>query len=198
MGKRACAAPKRAHTATCYAEIRKVVKRGTKGAHPFKVAAGATRAGAIGPAGGLTAGDLGTAYGLITTGGHGQTVAIVDAYNDPNINADLQAFDSHYGLAACSTTNGCLRVINQSGGTALPAHDTQGWSVEESLDVETVHSVCQGCKIVLVEANSPANSDLATAENKAVGYGATEVSNSFGEPESGGGQLPARSTTTAP
>ena len=55
--------------------------------------------------------------------------------------------------------------------------------MEESLDVETVHSVCQGCKILLVEANSAGNSDLATAENKAVALGATEVSNSFGEPE---------------
>jgi subtilase family serine protease len=145
--------------------------------------AGATKAGTIGPAGGLTPGDLGTAYGLATTGGHGQTVAIVDAYNDPNINADLQTFDSHYGLAACSTSNGCLRVVNQSGGTALPPNDTSGWSVEESLDVETVHSVCQGCKIILVEANSATNSDLGTAENKAVALGATEVSNSFGEPE---------------
>ena len=185
VGKRACAAPRRAHTATCYAEIRKVVKKGTKGARPFKVAAGATRAGTIGPAGGLTPGDLGTAYGLATTGGHGQTVAIVDAYNDPDINANLQTFDSHYGLAGCSTSNGCLRVVNQSGGAALPANDTSGWSVEESLDVETVHSVCQGCKIVLIEASSPGNSDLATAENEAVALGATEVSNSFGEPESG-------------
>ena len=185
VGKRACAAPRRAHAATCFAEIRKVVKKGTQGARPFKVAAGATKAGTIGPAGGLTPGDLGTAYGLTTTGGHGQTVAIVDAYNDPHINADLQTFDSHYGLAACSTTNGCLRVVNQSGGTAPPANDTTGWSVEESLDVETVHSVCQGCKIILVEANSPGNSDLATAENKAVALGATEVSNSFGEPEAG-------------
>lgn len=183
VGKRACAAPRRAHTATCYAEIRKVVKKGTKGAKAFKVAAGATKAGTIGPAGGLTPGDLGTAYGLTTTGGHGQTVAIVDAYNDPNINADLQTFDSHYGLAACSTTNGCLRVVNQSGGTAPPPDDSLGWSVEESLDVETVHSVCQGCKIILVEASSATNSDLATAENKAVALGATEVSNSFGEPE---------------
>jgi hypothetical protein len=57
--------------------------------------------------------------------------------------------------------------------------------VEESLDVEAVHSVCQGCKIILVEANSPGNSDLAAAENTAVSLKANEVSNSFGEPESG-------------
>ena len=99
-------------------------------------------------------------------------MAIVDAYNDPQINADLQTFDSHYGLATCSTTNGCLRVVNQSGGATPPSNDTMGWSVEESLDVETVHSVCQGCKILLVEANSAGNSDLATAENKAVALGA--------------------------
>ena len=185
VGKRACAAPRRAHTATCYAEIRKVVKKGTKGARPFKIAAGATKPDTIGPAGGLTPGDLGTAYGLATTGGHGQTVAIVDAYNDPNINADLQTFDSNYGLAACSTTNGCLQVVNETGGSALPPDDTSGWSVEESLDVETVHSVCQGCKIILVEATSPGDSDLATAENTAVALGANEVTNSFGEPESG-------------
>jgi hypothetical protein len=57
----------------------------------------------------------------------------------------------HYGLAACSTTNGCLRVVSQSGGAAPPPNDSSGWSVEESLDVEAVHSVCQGCKIILVE-----------------------------------------------
>jgi PKD domain len=185
VGKQVCKTPKKAHMASCFAEIRQLVKKGTKGAHAFRRAAGATGAGTIGPAGGLTPSDLGTAYGLTTTGGSGQTVAIVDAYNDPNINADLHTFDSQYGLAACSITNGCLRVVNQSGGTTLPAADTTGWSVEESLDVETVHSVCQGCKIILVEASSPTNSNLATAENTAVSLKANEVSNSFGEPESG-------------
>jgi subtilase family serine protease len=189
VGKRACATPKRAHTAACFAEIRKVVKKGTAGAKPFKKAAGATKPGTIGPAGGLTPDDLATAYRLTTTGGSGQTVAIVDAYNDPNINADLQTFDTQYGLAACSTGNGCLQVVNQAGGATPPTNDTTGWSVEESLDVETVHSVCQGCKIILVEANSPSNSDLATAENTAVALGANEVTNSFGEPE--GNSTPA-------
>jgi hypothetical protein len=183
VGKRACPAPHRPQTATCYAEIRKLVKKGTAGARAFKVAAGATKAGTIGLAGGLTPGDLATAYGLATTGGHGQTVAIVDAFNDPKINADLQTFDSHYGLAACSTTNGCLRVVNQTGGTTPPGNDGSGWSVEESLDVEAVHSVCQGCKIILVEASSPADGNLAAAENTAVRLGANEVTNSFGEPE---------------
>jgi subtilase family serine protease len=128
--------------------------------------------------------DLATAYNLHTTGGSGQTVGIVDAYNDPNINADLQTFDAQYGLATCSEGNGCLRVVNESGNaTPLPVNDSSGWSVEESLDVETVHSVCQSCRIILVEANTNGNSDLGAAENTAVRLGAKEVSNSYGEPE---------------
>jgi subtilase family serine protease len=185
VGKRACKTPKKAGGATCFADIRVQVKAGTKGARPFKLAAGATAAGTIGPAGGLTPSDLATAYGLTTTGGSGQTVAVVDAYNDPNIDADLQTFDAQYGLAACSIANGCLQVVNQTGGATLPADDTSGWSVEETLDVQAVHSACQGCKIILVEANSPSNADLGTAENTAVALGANEVSNSFGEPEAG-------------
>jgi subtilase family serine protease len=185
VGKRICKTPRKANVAACLAEIREVVKKGTKGARPFQRAAGATGAGTIGPAGGLTPSDLGTAYGLTTTGGSGQTLAIVDAYNDPDINADLQTFDAQYGLATCSIASGCLRVLNQTGGTSPPAADTQGWSVEESLDVEAAHSVCQGCKIILIEANSAADTDLATGENEAVRLGAKEVSNSFGEPEAG-------------
>jgi hypothetical protein len=185
VGKQVCRTPKKLGQVACYAEIRVRVKKGTKGARAFKIAAGAAAPGTIGPAGGLTPGDLGAAYGLTTTGGSGQTVAIVDAYNDPTVNADLQVFDSQYGLAACSTTNGCLRVVNQAGGTSLPPNDASGWSVEVSLDVQAVHSVCQGCKIILVEANSPSNSDMAAAENAAVALGAKEVSNSFGQPEGG-------------
>jgi hypothetical protein len=184
VGKPVCK-PAKAHQSTCFAVKRVMVKKGTKGAKAFKLAAGATGAATQGLAGGLTPSDLATAYGLTTTGGSGQTVAIVDAYNDPNINADLGTFDTQYGLAACTTASGCLRVVNQTGGTTLPANDTTGWSVEESLDVEAVHSVCQGCHIILIEANSPSNSDLGTAENTAVTLGANEVTNSFGGPENG-------------
>ena len=127
-----------------------------------------------------------TAYALSTAGGTGQTVAIVDAYNDPNIAADLKTFDTNYSLKACTKGNGCLKVVGQTGSTtSLPANDTTGWSVEELLDVETVHSICPKCKILLVEANSPSDADLGTAENTAVALGATVVSNSFGGLESG-------------
>ncbi len=186
VGVKDCKAPKR-DSSGCYAMWRKEVTRGTPGAKPFVVADGAAKIPnvTIGPAGGLTPGDLATAYNVATAGGAGQTVAIVDAFNDPNINANLQTFDTKYGLATCSTTNGCLKVVNQTGGSTLPANDTTGWSTEESLDVETVHSVCQGCKIVLLEANSSNNANLDAAENTAViKFSASVVSNSFGGPES--------------
>ncbi|HEX4090217.1 MAG TPA: S8 family serine peptidase [Trebonia sp.] len=189
VGKRACTQTTRRGTATCDAYIRVEVpasQAAKDGAKPFKVGAGAVGKDTIGPAGGLTPEDLATAYGLNTAGGSGQTVGIVDAYNDPNINADLQAFDAQYGLPACSESNNCLRVVDQAGNAApLPEDDTSGWSVEESLDVEAVHSVCHSCKIILVEANSNGNSDLGTSEDTAVRLGADEVSNSFGEPEGG-------------
>ncbi len=182
ISKRICKTPKKARVAACFAEQRVLVKPGTKGARTFVRAASAPAA-TIGPAGGLTPSDLATAYRMNTTGGSGQTVAIVDAYNNPKLAADLASFDSHYGLAACPLGT-CLRIVNQTGGPTLPANDTQGWSIEESLDVEAAHSVCQGCKIILVEANSASNADLAVAENEAVALGATEVSNSFGTFES--------------
>jgi subtilase family serine protease len=132
----------------------------------------------------LTPADLVKAYGLPKNAGDGQTVAIVDAYNDPNIEADLQVFDAQYGLAPCTVANKCLRIVGQKGGTqSLPANDTSGWSVEETLDVETVHAICPKCKIALVEANSNSFADLGTAVNSAVRNGATVVSNSYGGTE---------------
>ena len=183
INKRICKTPKKAGVVACFAEQRVLVKPGTKGARTFVLAAGATASATIGPAGGLTPSDLATAYGLTTTGGSSQTLAIVDAYNNPNIGADLATFNAQYGLAACPVGS-CLKIVNQTGGSTLPPNDTQGWSVEESLDVEAAHAVCQACKIILVEASSASNADIAVAENEAVTLGATEVSNSFGDFES--------------
>lgn len=188
VGKPVCQAPKHpstAHRATCTALRRVLVKAGTKGAQAFTPASGAAT---MGPNFGLTPSDIVSAYHLSTspTAGNNQTVALVDAYNDPNLEADLGVFDSQYSLPACTTLNGCLKVVSQTGSTStLAPNDTTGWSVETSLDVEAVHGACPACHILLVEANSDQNSDLGAAENEAAALGATEISNSFGEPEAG-------------
>lgn len=179
--RRVCPAP-RPGDASCFALALVSAPAGAAGARPYLVGAGSSSKG---PAGGLTPADLASAYRYSpSVGGIGQTVAIIDAYDDPDIEADLGTFDSQYGLTACTTSNGCFAKVGQTGSaTSLPAADTTGWSVEISLDVETVHSVCQNCKILLVEADSESFEDLAAAVNEAVTLKATEVSNSYGAPE---------------
>jgi subtilase family serine protease len=140
-------------------------------------AAAATPSG-YGPA------DIASAYKLPTASGTGQTVAIVDAYNDPNAEADLAVYRSQYGLSACTTANGCFRKVNQNGAASpLPATDT-GWAQEESLDIDMVSATCPNCHIILVEANSNSLADLAASVNTAAAMGATEISNSYGGSES--------------
>jgi len=115
----------------------------------------------------------------------GQTIGIVDAYNDPTIESDLSVYDTQYGLPPCTTANGCFSKVNQTGGTSYPKTNA-GWALEISLDVETAHEICQTCKILLVEASSNSNSNLAAAVNEAAKLGATEISNSYGGSESSG------------
>jgi hypothetical protein len=189
IGVPACHPAKKANPTFCLAVRKKVVGKNTPGARKFTLAAGATAAGALGPNGGLTPSDLASAYGFTSTTAVTQKIGIVDAFNDPNINADLQTFDAQYGLATCSEANGCLKVVGQTGST-LPPNATNSWPNEESLDVEAVHAVCQTCKILVVEAttdNASASdppADMAIAEKEAVTLGATLVTNSFGYPES--------------
>ncbi len=143
----------------------------------------------FGPGGeeGLTPALLASAYGYDPkAGGTGKTVAVVDAFDDPNIEEDLAKFSSAYALPQCTSKSGCFRKINQFGSSSpssLPAADTKGWSVEISLDVETIHSVCQECHILLVEAKNAQIFNLGTAVATAVEQGAAVVSNSFGAPE---------------
>ena len=115
-----------------------------------------------------------------------KTIAIVDAYDDPNIASDLAAFDTS---TACRTSprtaaeRRWFRKVNQSGGTSSPPRN-RGWGLEIALDVETAHEICQNCNILLVEANSNSFANLGTAENEAVALGANVVSNSWGGGES--------------
>jgi len=126
------------------------------------------------------------AYALpSTTAGTGQTVAIVDAYNDPNAEADLGVYRAAYGLGACTTANGCFRKVNEYGGTSSPGSNS-GWSEEISLDVDMVSAACPNCHILLVEATSNNLGDLLTAENEAAALGATEISNSWSSSEFSG------------
>jgi subtilase family serine protease len=128
--------------------------------------------------------DLDSAYNVPTTLGSGKTVAIVDAYDDPNAASDLSTYRSNFGLPACTTANGCFTKVNQNGAASpLPAANS-GWASEIMLDLEMVSAICPNCHILLVEASSPTTANLGTAVNTAVAKGAVAVSNSYGGSES--------------
>lgn len=130
--------------------------------------------------------DLDSAYNLSGSGGSGQTVAIVDAYNDPTAESDLAGYRSTFGLPACTVASGCLRIVNQSGlPSALPA-DNATWAGEESLDLDMVSAICPLCNIILVEAGSNTAANLYAAEDRAVTMGAKFISNSWGGSEYSG------------
>ena len=120
-------------------------------------------------------------------GGAGQTVAIVDAYDDPNVASDLSYYRSFFGLPACPTgtispaATGCVfEKVSQTGSTSSHPASSSSWGAEISLDVEMVSAVCPNCQIVLVEADSASIADLGASVNEAVSLGAGVVSNSYG------------------
>ena len=153
---------------------------------------------AIGNNGAYSPAYLQAAYNVASAsaefnGGVGQIVGIVDAYDAPNLAADLAYYRNYFGLTPCATgtvspvNSGCVfEKVGQTGSTtALPAANS-GWALETSLDVEMVSAICPNCQILVVEATSASFADLGTAVNEAVALGATVVSNSYGGGESSG------------
>ncbi|MEV7071583.1 S53 family peptidase [Streptomyces sp. NPDC093990] len=186
----ACAATPKKGYATCDAlrvtggttafQEEQAAKKGTSPATVSPEASSATPTG-YGPS------DLRSAYGLTAASannGSGQTVAVVDAYDDPDAEADLATYRSYYGLPACTTANGCFKKVSQTGSTtSLPTADS-GWAGEISLDLDMVSAIAPNAHIVLVEAKSSSMANLGTAVNEAVKLGARFVSNSYGGSES--------------
>jgi hypothetical protein len=118
--------------------------------------------------------------GTVKGDGSGQTIAIVDAYDDPNVLADLKVFDQQFGIADPPS----FTKVGQNGSaTSLPYADA-GWSQEIALDVEWAHAMAPGAKILLVEANSDSVRDLMAAVNYARNQpGVSAVSMSWGSDE---------------
>lgn len=133
--------------------------------------------------GGYAPSDLQSAYRLPSSAsGTGQTVAIVDAFNDPNAEADLKVYRTQYGLGECTMKNGCFRKVNQRGESTMPAPN-KTWAREISLDLDMVSAICPNCHLLLVEADNESGASLATAENEAAASGATEINDSYEEEE---------------
>lgn len=144
---------------------------------------GATPTTVGGASSGYGPSDLQSAYNLSSSQqGAGQTVAIVDAFDDPNAESDLAVYRSQFGLSSCTTANGCFRKVNEDGGSKLPGQHIN-WSFEISLDLDMVSAICPNCHILLVEASGTGFGSLGTAENTAARLGANAISNSYGSGE---------------
>ncbi len=119
------------------------------------------------------------AYGFdqLAQTGAGQTIYIVDAYDDPTIAADLHTFDVQFGLPDPAFT----KVTPQGN----PRTDS-GWALEIALDVEWAHAIAPQANITLVEAKTNSTSNLYGAVDWAVNNGAHIVSMSWGAGESSG------------
>jgi subtilase family serine protease len=145
-----------------------------------------------GPEGGYTPEELELAYNIPKTGGQEpeqQTVAVIDTHGDTTAESDLAVYRENYKLGECKKENAkkevtnCFRKVNQKGEEANYPANEAGWGSETSLDLDMVSAACPECHILLVEANNEEESEMGAAVNKAVELGATEVSLSYGFPE---------------
>lgn len=177
--RRACAPSSDPTVMSCLVLVRTDVKQRSAASFGFQTPTGY----GFGPA------QLQSAYNLPSSSdGAGESVAVVDAFDNPNAVSDLATYRSAWGLPACdpSTGAGCLTKVNENGATSpLPKPSgTTGWATEESLDVDMVSAICPKCHIYLVEASGPGHIHLGTAVNSAVKVLHVKfVSNSYGSPQ---------------
>ena len=174
--RRACAASQSGRQTTCMVLVRANVPQRRQSAIRPDAAPGGY---GYGPP------SLQAAYDLPSAAdGSVRTVAVVDAYDDPDAESDLAVYRAAWGLPPCGI--GCFQKISQTGGSTPPAAaGNSGWATEESLDLDMVSAICPNCHIVLAEASSSSVTNLGSAVNAAVSHGAGYVSNSYGAQESG-------------
>jgi hypothetical protein len=159
---------------------------------PVPPAAGKPASSPVPPAAATTPAQMRHFYGVdninfggIAGDGRGQTIAIVDAFDDPSALADLHNFDLYYGLPDPPS----FQKMDEFGGTNYPSTDVAGpgsWEIEESLDVQWAHVIAPAANIVLIEADSASLNDLFQAASTAATLpGVVAVSMSFGADENG-------------
>lgn len=165
-------------------------ERGTAQGHGHKP-------GPAAPTVSYNAAQLQHAYALTTASdkdGAGTTVAIVDAYSDPNALTDVNTYrtdNSLKGITGCSTSNPanstttapCLSILNEAGAQGPLPSPNAGWAEEISVDLDIVSAICPNCNIALVEASSTSFTDLGKAVDTAAALKPAAISNSYGGSE---------------
>jgi hypothetical protein len=123
-------------------------------------------------------------------------IALVAAYGYAKAESDLAVYRRQFGLPPCTTANGCFAKYNQVGVAGAYPAGRFGWSQEQALDLDMASAMCPSCRIILVQANTAFDFDLAAAVETAATKirdafpGVTPlgaISNSYGSDESLGG-----------
>lgn len=143
---------------------------------------------------GLGPTEFHNAYSAVVVAPTSQVIAIVDAYDHPNILNDLNVYSTTFNIptlpacvgAVASSAVPCFKKVNQSGATSPLPQVNAGWALEIALDVEAAHAMCQNCSILLVEADSNSYANLLAAVDRAALLGANVISNSYGSAEFSG------------
>jgi hypothetical protein len=130
---------------------------------------------------GYNVSQIRTAYNLPSSGGAGTTIAIIDAYDTPNILNSFNTFSTQYGLPDNNTGNFLVHKMSRTIKT------DSGWALETCLDVEWAHAIAPNATILLVEAIDNTDTSLLNAIDYATNKpGVVAVSMSWGEQEISG------------
>jgi Subtilase family len=191
-------APPTPGRATCLAtELVPLTAAARARTHPLGLTTGPTASPSLATgAYGLSPNDLRSAYfpgeRPEAPVGEPQTIALVDAYDDPEAETDLRVYSEAFGLPQLppcqdGAVSACFEKVNQSGETGNPpvpgdeqeSEEASRWAGETSIDIEVAHGICRNCRILLVEASAAHGLALEAAEKTAERLGATEISNSW-------------------
>jgi subtilase family serine protease len=127
---------------------------------------------------GYAPGDLRAAYNISASSGKGATIGIIAAYGYTTAASDLAIYRSQFHLPPCTTSDGCLKIVNENGG-APPVKTDAGWDFEQALDLDAASAICPKCKLLLVEGRNQKTVTLYTGARTAARAGVTLVSMSF-------------------
>ncbi len=132
-----------------------------------------------GEEGGIDPEELRQAYAIPTSGGAGQTIAVIEGFSYKQAEKDLAKYRARYGIPPCTAASGCL-TITDAHGQAPANHRFTEWEPEVALDLDMASAACPECHIMLVSAEEENWNSLGAAVNYAAAHGATEISNSYG------------------
>ncbi|WP_194915783.1 cell wall-binding repeat-containing protein [Catenulispora rubra] len=120
--------------------------------------------------------QLRSGYGMASSGltGKGATVAIIDAYLNPNMVSDMQTYNAQFHQQQLRQGQ-YTESANPAAFNNKSACGADKWNQEQALDVEAVHNMAPDANIVYVAANSCNDNDLMDAYSSVVNNHSADI-----------------------